>query len=92
MATPETSDQFEALLVRVRDHAEAVAARLWASESVGNERDEAKIGDARMVWHASEIALGMLSSGYVPNRESMLQVADLVDDWRQQGLIEGPQG
>lgn len=89
MTTPETSEQFEALLIRVRDHVEAVAARLWARESdVDDQQYEMKIGDARAVWHASEIALGMLSSGYVPKREAMLQVAELVDGWRKNGLIE----
>ncbi len=89
MTTAETPEQFEALLVQVRNHAEAVAARLWARASaVGDERDETKIGDALAVWHASEIALGMLSSGYAPKREAMLQVAELVDGWRKDGLIE----
>ena len=89
MTTPETSEQFEALLIPVRDHVEAVAARLWARESVlDDEQYDTKIGDARAVWHASEIALGMLSSDYVPKREAMLQVAELVDGWRKDGLIE----
>lgn len=88
MTTVETPEQFEALLVRVRNHAEAVAARLWAHASaVDDERDETKIGDALAVWHASEIALGMLSSGYRPNRETMLEVAELVDGWHKDGLI-----
>ena len=53
MATPETSDQFEALLIRVRDHAEAVAARLWARQSSAeDEQDKAKLSDARAVWHS----------------------------------------
>jgi hypothetical protein len=92
MTTAETPEQFEALLVRVRDHAEAVAARLWARASVGDERNEKKIGDARAVWHASEIALGMLSSGYVPTREAMFQAAEMVDGWRENGLIEEAEG
>ena len=88
MTTPQTPGEFEALLIRVRDHAEAVAARLWARQSSAeDEQDKAKLSDARAVWHASEIALGMLSSGYRPNRETMLEVAELVDGWRKDGLI-----
>lgn len=93
MAIPQTSEQFGALLLRIRDHAEAVAARLWARQSVvQDEQNEVKIADARAVWHASEIALRMLSSDYVPKREAMLQVADLVDGWRKDGLIDEGEG
>jgi hypothetical protein len=68
MARQVSSEEFEALLVDVRDGAEAVLS------------DDSKIEDARAVWRTAEFALGMLNPGrYIPKREALEEATDLVD-------------
>jgi hypothetical protein len=68
MARQMSSDEFEALLVDVRDGAEAVLS------------DDSKIEDARAVWRSAEFALAMLKPGrYIPRREALEEATDLVD-------------
>lgn len=75
-----SSEQFEALLVEIRDGAQMVLSD-FAHESVteGAQHD-AKIDDARAVWHTAEFALGMLNPGrYIPKREALEEATELVD-------------
>lgn len=64
-------EQFEALLLEVRD---GVFVRLTelAVESIREEEGhEAVIADQRAVWHATEAALGILRPGYRPKAEAL---------------------
>ena len=68
MARHMSSEEFEALLVDVRDGAEAVLS------------DDSKSEDARAVWRSAEFALAMLNPGrYIPRREALEDATDLVD-------------
>ena len=48
-------------------------------EQIEDDRsNEAKIEDARAVWHASEVALGILIPHYMPKKETESDVRDLL--------------
>jgi hypothetical protein len=67
-STPMSRERFEALLIEIRNGAVlAITAQI-------NKPEEGTRGDARAVWHASEIALGILRPGYVPKREALHDV------------------
>jgi hypothetical protein len=78
--TPMSSEGFEALLLEVRDGAQAVLSD-FADESVrGTSQHDAKIEDARAVWHTAEFALAMLMPGrYLPKREALKEATELID-------------
>jgi hypothetical protein len=77
---PLSSEAFEALLLEIRNGAQAVLSD-FAHESVTEgEQHDAKIEDARAVWHTAEFALGMLNPGrYLPKREALEEAAELID-------------
>jgi hypothetical protein len=69
-----SKEQFEALLLEIRDGAQTVL-----SDTEGAQHD-AKIDDARAVWHTAEFALAMLMPGtYVPQQEALNEATELVD-------------
>jgi hypothetical protein len=73
---PMSSDEFETLLVEIRD---GVQATLTDFADEGAEHDP-KIEDARAVWRTAEFALAMLSpSRYVPEREALEEATELLD-------------
>jgi hypothetical protein len=70
-----TPDQFRALLLEIRDEANLDAS----TGAVAGEHGELRLDDARMVWHAAEIALAMLRPGrYIPKRAAQLEVRELL--------------
>jgi hypothetical protein len=77
---PMSREGFEALLLEVRDGAQAVLSE-FADQSVRDTaQHDAKIGDARAVWHVAEFALAMLMPGrYLPKREALDEATELVD-------------
>jgi hypothetical protein len=82
---PITREAFETLLLEARNGAHIALTRLAAEDSERAPHD-AKIEDARAVWHAAEVALGLLTPGYVPKRESLndatRMLARLADDYQ----------
>jgi len=65
-----TSEEFEMLLLEIRNGAPLGVV----------EHGEAVADDVRAVWHAAEIALGILRyPHYVPKREPLADARDLVD-------------
>jgi hypothetical protein len=69
-----TSEQFEALLIEIRNGASETLSELVP------RADEAKGEDARDVWHTAEFALGMLLFGrYFPKREALGEARKLVE-------------
>jgi hypothetical protein len=70
-----TSEAFEALLLEVD---------LALAEIGGGEQGEASREDVRPVWHAAEVALGILHPGYVPMPEALIERARIaVDELRR---------
>jgi len=65
---PMTRERFEQLLLGIRD---ACASGLMTSGA-------AVAADQRAVWHAAEVALGVLRPGYVPKREALEDVVSLL--------------
>jgi hypothetical protein len=73
-----TAEQFEALLIEVRNGASYGMSALL-DEVRGGESHEQLIEDARAVWHASEVALGILFLGrYFPKREAVADMRELL--------------
>ena len=68
-----TKEQFEQVLVEVRN-----GANTGLVERVLDGSRDAHVEDARAVWHASEVALGILKPGYVPKREALVDVRRLL--------------
>lgn len=76
---PMSSQEFEALLLEVRDGAEGVLSDSSESIAEGAQQDS-HIEDARAVWRTAEFALGMLNPGrYVPAREVIGEATELLD-------------
>jgi hypothetical protein len=74
--TQMSRERFEQVLVAVRNGAYATLVSLVVEDDA---QHEAKIADARDVWHAAEVALGiLLLPRYVPKREAMNDVRALV--------------
>ena len=67
-------EQFHELLLAVRD---AAASPITAPETPNEAR-----GDARAVWRAAEVALGVLSDSYMPKREAVEVVESRLEGWR----------
>jgi hypothetical protein len=76
---PMSSQEFEALLLEVRDGAEGVISDSSESIAEGAQHDS-QIEDARAVWRAAEFGLGMLNPGrYIPEREVIEEATELLD-------------
>ena len=76
---PVSSEEFETLLLEVRDGAEGILSDL-ADEGVVEGSHDPQIEDARTVWRTAEFALGMLNSGrYIPKREVIEEATELLD-------------
>jgi hypothetical protein len=70
-----TAEQFEALLLEVRNSASLTLGDLALGEIKDDETNQAVIEDTRKVWHAAEVALGILLFGkYVPKLEALSDV------------------
>jgi hypothetical protein len=67
-----TTAEFRELLLGIRDDANLA---LGGSQDGSHEES-----DARTVWHAAEIALGMLDPRYLPKRAAQLDVRDRLDN------------
>ncbi len=71
-----TSEQFEMELLAIRNGANLSIV----------EHGEAVADDVRAVWHAAEVALGILKPSYIPKREAPLTDArQLVDRFPEDG-------
>ncbi len=68
-----TKERFEHVLIEVRDGAQS-----GLLERVLDDSHDALVEDARAVWHASEIALGILKPGYVPKGDALADVRRLL--------------
>ena len=68
-----TRDEFERELLAVRNGASGEVPLLVL------ERRPVK--DTMVIWHTTEIALGILSVCYVPKRESVALVRELLGTW-----------
>jgi hypothetical protein len=80
MSRQMSSEGFEALLLEVRDGAQAVLSDFVDERMTEGVEHDAKIEDARAVWHTAEFALGMLNPGrYIPKREALEEATELVD-------------
>jgi hypothetical protein len=80
-----SAEQFEALLIEVRNGAAATVTDLVVERMEGAEA-EGRLFDARSVWHATEIALAVLlfdgeRSPYIAKREAREETARLVRQW-----------
>lgn len=75
---PMTRERFEALLVEVRNGVSARLTELAVESIRGGQEHEAVIADQRAVWHATEVALGILSPGYRPKAEALDDVRRLL--------------
>jgi hypothetical protein len=71
-----TREQFEALLMEVRNR-----CPLNIVEARGDDEAQA---DIRAVWHAAEVALGILTPGYLPKREALADMRLLLA-WADRG-------
>jgi hypothetical protein len=77
---PMSREGFEALLLEVRDGAQAVLSDFASESIVEGAQPDAKIDDARAVWHTAEFALAMLMPGrYLPKREALEEATELID-------------
>jgi hypothetical protein len=96
-ATPMSRERLEMLLIEARNGASmtilGVAPEQIESLRSGEQVEvqppgEGITGDQRAVWHATEIALGVLRPGYLPKREALHDVERMLawldgkdDDW-----------
>jgi hypothetical protein len=83
MARPSTvqmsRERFEQVLLEVRNGASSTLTTFAVEEAEHEAQHAAKIEDARDVWHAAEVALGiLLFPCYVPKREAMNDVRALL--------------
>lgn len=77
--TKMSPEQFEALLLEVRNGANDAVRSLGLAQMRAEQEHEASLDDARAVWHAAEFALGMLDSSYIPKREALHDAASIVE-------------
>lgn len=74
-----SSEQFEAVLIAVRNGASCALTEMAHESITSGEENAAKEGDVRAVWHAAEIALALLSDRFVPKREALDDARELVE-------------
>jgi hypothetical protein len=76
---PMSSEEFETLLVEIRDGAQGTLTDL-ADEDVVEGAQDSNIEEARAVWRTAEFALAMLNpSRYVPEPETLEEATELLD-------------
>ena len=78
MAGALSAEQFEALLIEIRDGASSALTDFAFEQVKGGQANSASIEDLRTVWHTAEIALGLLSPKYVPKYEALYDAHELV--------------
>jgi hypothetical protein len=77
---PMSSQEFEALLLEVRDGAEGLLSDFDSESMAAGADHDSQIEDARAVWRTAEFALGMLNPGrYIPKREVIEEATELLD-------------
>lgn len=69
---PMTRERFEQVLLGIRNASSVNIAALISSAG-------GLTADQRAVWHAAEVALGILHPGYVPKREAVDDLRSLLD-------------
>ncbi|HMS71524.1 MAG TPA: hypothetical protein PKB03_00685 [Baekduia sp.] len=74
-----TTEQLEATLYKARDAANRRVTELAIVELQEGEEHGAMIDEALAVGHATEIALGMLSTRYIPKREALEDAREMLD-------------
>ena len=68
---PMSREVFEALLIEVIRGANLSLVDFATEQVTQGVKNDEKIADVRAVWHAAEIALGILKPGYAPKREAL---------------------
>jgi hypothetical protein len=77
---PMSSEEFETLLLEVRNGVQGTLTDIADEGAVEGAQDDLTIEDARAVWRTAEFALAMLNPGtYVPEREALEQASELLD-------------
>jgi hypothetical protein len=77
---PMSSEEFETLLVEIRDGAKGTLTDLADEGVVEGAQPDSKIEDVRAVWRTAEFALAMLNPGrHVPEREALEEATELLD-------------
>jgi hypothetical protein len=77
---PMSSEEFETLLMEIRDGAQGTLTDLADEGVVEPAQHDSKTEDARAVWRTAEFALAMLNPGrYVPEREAIEEATELLD-------------
>ena len=76
---PMSREEFETLLLEVRNGAQGTLTDIADEGAVGAQGDP-NIEGARAVWRTAEFALAMLNPGrYVPEREALEEATELLD-------------
>jgi hypothetical protein len=77
---PMSSEEFETLLVEIRDGAQGTLTDIADASGAEGAQDDSKIEDVRAVWRTADFALAMLNPGkYVPEREALEEATELLD-------------
>jgi hypothetical protein len=77
---PMSSEEFETLLVEIRDGAQGTLTDIADEGGAEGAQDDSKIEDDRVVWRTADFALAMLNPGkYVPEREALEEATELLD-------------
>ena len=77
---PMSSEEFETLLLEVRNGAQGMLTDIADEGAVEGAQDDPKIEEARAVWRTADFALAILNPGrYVPEREALEEVTELLD-------------
>jgi hypothetical protein len=77
---PMSSEEFETLLVEIRDGAQGTLTDITDEGVVEGAQHGSKIEDARAVWRTASFALAMLNPGsHVPGREAVEEATELLD-------------
>jgi hypothetical protein len=71
-------ERFEHILLGIRNGVSMTFTTLAVNEATERESSEGLMADQRAVWHAAEIALAVLRPGYVPRREAVADVRNLL--------------
>jgi hypothetical protein len=76
---PLSSEEFETLLVEIRNGAQGTLTDFTDEGAVESDQPP-DIEDARAVWRTAEFALAMLNPGrYVPEQEALEEATELLD-------------
>jgi hypothetical protein len=75
-----SSEEFETLLLEVRNGVQGTLTDIADEAAVEGAQDDPTIEDARAVWRTAEFALAMLNPGsHVPDREALEEASELLD-------------